>query len=184
MKRMLTRRDALKLGLLVGGAILLPVGLQRRSSAQFRPQFNPWMPQFQMPLQIPPVLNPVSSDATTDYYYITMKPAQVEILPGLSTTIWGYNGQFPGPTIKARVGRQTVVRQLNNLPEPVVVHAHGMGSLPEYDGHPDDVIQPGAYKDYIYPNDRAATLWYHDHTMHTTGPYFYKGLSCLLPSWR
>jgi FtsP/CotA-like multicopper oxidase with cupredoxin domain len=82
-------------------------------------------------LRIPPVLSPVSSDATTDYYEITMKPAQVEILPGLKTTIWGYNGQFPGPTIKARVGRQTLVRQINNLPEPMVVHAHGMGSKPE-----------------------------------------------------
>jgi len=173
VKRMLSRRDALKLGLLVGGAILLPVGLQRRGSAQF----NPWTSQFQLPLRIPPVLNPVSSDATTDYYEITMKQAQVEILPGLMTTIWGYNGQFPGPTLKARVGRQTIVRQTNNLPEPVVVHNHGMGSLPQYDGHPDDIIPPGTYKDYIYPNDRAATLWYHDHTMHTTGPYFYKGLS-------
>ncbi len=173
MKRMLTRRDALKLGLLGGGAVLLPLALQRRSSAQL----STWTTQFQVPLRIPPVLSPVSSDATTDYYEITMKPAQVEILPGLKTTIWGYNGQFPGPTIKARVGRQTLVRQINNLPEPMVVHAHGMGSKPESDGHPDDIIEPGAYRDYIYPNDRPATLWYHDHSMHDVAPHIYKGLS-------
>ena len=190
----LTRRDTLKLGLLTGGAILLPLGLQRRSSAQISTlmkqiqvrQHTPPVPrpvssnattQFQVPLRILPVLSPVSSDATTDYYEITMKQAQVEIQPGLKTTIWGYNGQFPGPTIKARLGRQTVVRQINNLPEPMVVHLHGMASLPQYDGYPDDVIQPGAYKDYIYPNSRAATFWYHDHTMHTTGANIYKGLS-------
>jgi FtsP/CotA-like multicopper oxidase with cupredoxin domain len=135
------------------------------------------MTQFQVPLRIPPVLSPVASDATTDYYGIAMQQNKVEILPGLSTTIWGYNGQFPGPTIKARVGRQTLVRQFNNLPEPMVVHNHGMASLPQYDGYPDDIIQPGAYKDYIYPNDRAATFWYHDHTMHSAGFRIYKGLT-------
>jgi len=196
----LTRRKALKLGLLTGGAIFLPLGLQRRLNAQLSTftkrfglrQLTPAVPspptvpspvssnptaQFQVPLRIPPVLSPVSSDATTDYYEITIKQAQTEILPRLKTTIWGYNGQFPGPTIKARLRRQTVVRQSNNLPEPMVVHLHGMGSLPQYDGHPDDVIQPGAYKDYIYPNDRTGTFWYHDHTMHTTGSNIYKGLA-------
>lgn len=139
MKRMLTRRDALKLGLLAGGSILVPVGLQQRGLAQVSPQTTP----FQVPLRIPPVLSPVSSDETQDYYEVVMYENQVELLPGRQTTIWGYNGQFPGPTIKNRVGRQTTIRQINNLPAPMVVHNHGMASLPQHDGHPDDIIPVG-----------------------------------------
>jgi bilirubin oxidase len=31
-----------------------------------------------------------------------------------------------------------------------------------FDGWAEDVIQPGEYKDYYYPNSQAArTLWYH-----------------------
>ncbi|NEO36263.1 MAG: multicopper oxidase domain-containing protein [Moorea sp. SIOASIH] len=58
----------------------------------------------------------------------------------------------------------------------VSIHLHGMTSLPEYDGFADDKIYPrdslvdpsGEYKDYIYPNDRAATIWYHDHAAEHT----------------
>jgi FtsP/CotA-like multicopper oxidase with cupredoxin domain len=64
----------------------------------------------------------------------------------------------------------------------MVVHAHGMGSKPESDGHPDDIIEPGAYRDYIYPNDRPATLWYHDHSMHDVLPT-YIGAERLLSDW-
>ena len=170
MKR-ITRREALKFAAIAGSSILLPIGLLRRSfaashaSPKVEPPepVSPKTPRFQVPLPIMPVLRPVHSDATTDYYAIRQQKAQVEILPGLSTTIWGYNGQFPGPTIKSRVGRQTHITQINNLPEPVVVHLHGMASLPQYDGYTLDSIPPGKSKEYIYPNDHAGTYWYHDH---------------------
>ena len=54
---------------------------------------------FTVPLQIPPTLAPSSIDATTDYYDLTMQVGVKQILPGAPTTIWGYNGIFPGPTI-------------------------------------------------------------------------------------
>jgi spore coat protein A len=103
-----------------------------------------------------------------------------EILPGLTTPIWGYNGTFPGPTIKARSNRRVVVRQTNALPEAVSVHLHGGVQTPESDGYPTDLIPPGGTKEYIYPNlHRAATLFYHDHAMDLTGPHVYKGLAGL-----
>ncbi|NEP54355.1 MAG: multicopper oxidase family protein, partial [Moorea sp. SIO3C2] len=57
-----------------------------------------------------------------------------------------------------------------------VVHLHGMASRPEYDGYATDYIPPNYYKDYIYPNDRAATIWYHDHQLHQTADNVKKGL--------
>ena len=184
MKR-ITRREALKLAAIAGSSILLPLGLLRRSFAALDAKSkveppkpaSPKTPRFQVPLPIMPVLRPVHSDATTDYYKITQQKAKIEILPGLSTTIWGYNGQFPGPTIKSRVGRQTHITQINNLPEPVVVHLHGMASPPQHDGYTLDSIPPGKSKEYIYPNDHAATYWYHDHQYMMTAHHSYKGLT-------
>ena len=58
----------------------------------------------------------VRSDASADYYRIEMKAVQAQLVPGYSTLLFGYNGLVPGPTIKARKGRATVVRFVNNLP--------------------------------------------------------------------
>jgi len=176
----ITRRKALKFTVIAGSSLLLPTSLLSRGLATtLKPNepASPKRPLFHVPLPIMPVLRPVRSDATTDYYEITQKPARIEILPGLKTMIWGYNGQFPGPTIKGRVGRQTHVTQINKLPEPMAVHLHGMASLPQYDGYALDSIQPGASKEYIYPNDHAATYWYHDHQNMMTATHTYKGLA-------
>jgi FtsP/CotA-like multicopper oxidase with cupredoxin domain len=169
----ITRREAIKLGLIGSGALLLPLGSQRPAFAQFSPQIKP----FQVPFRTPPVLKPVRSDATTDYYEITMHKSQVEILPGLKTEIWGYNGITPGPTIRQMRPRQSVVRFINNLDTRTVIHLHGMASLPQYDGYAEDFIPPNYYKDYIYPNNRASTLWYHDHTVGKTSRNVYMGLA-------
>jgi len=133
---------------------------------------------FMAPLLLLPVLAPTSSDATTDYYDVTMQVGTKEIVPGKLATIWGYNGMYPGPTIKARSGRRTVVRQVNNLQESVSVHLHGGHTPPASDGHPTDLVGPGASKTYIYPNHQvSATLWYHDHAIDVTGRHVYMGLA-------
>jgi spore coat protein A len=135
-------------------------------------------PSFSVPLPILPVLEPTSSDGDADYYDITMQVGTKQIIPGKLTTIWGYNGMYPGPTIKARSGRRTVVRQLNNLQESISVHLHGGHTPPDSDGHPADLVGPGATKTYVYPNDQeAAILWYHDHAIDVTGRHVYMGLA-------
>jgi spore coat protein A len=107
-----------------------------------------------------------------------MDQAQVEIIPGTLTTIWGYNGLYPGPTIRARSGRQTVIRQTNGLPEAMSVHLHGGHTPPTSDGHPYDLIPPGGSKTYEYPNNQIpSTFWYHDHAVDYTGRHVYMGLA-------
>jgi spore coat protein A, manganese oxidase len=168
--------------LLLGGAALfasgcsLPQGganVETESSAGTLLRSTAKLPEpFTVPLPIPPVLT------GADHYEITQRPAAVEILPGLKTTVWGYNGIFPGPTIESRRGRQTVVRHTNELKVPVVVHLHGGRTPAEHDGYPTDHVQPGDTREYVYPLDQpAATLWYHDHHMDYTGPQVYKGLA-------
>ncbi|MBD2124784.1 multicopper oxidase family protein [Trichocoleus sp. FACHB-262] len=171
-----TRRDVLKFGAIAGGSLLLPLGLQKRSYAGNAG--SPNVTRFSLPFRSAPVLNPVRSDATTDYYQIRVNKTRVNIIPGLSTEVFSYNGTVPGPTIKQRKDRQSVVRFVNDsIGTPTSTHLHGMASLPQYDGYAEDLIPPGYYKDYIYPNNRAATLWYHDHAIHRTARNVYQGLA-------
>jgi spore coat protein A, manganese oxidase len=152
---------------------------------------------FRVPLPLPPAARPVGRDATgTDHYLITQRVGQAEILPGVRTPILGYDGIFPGPTFETRRGRPIVVRHRNELPVPTVVHLHGGHTAAEHDGWPLDLVLPvgrsggwtghhgmlGAVtageRDYRYGSDqRAATLWYHDHRMDFTAPAVYRGLA-------
>jgi spore coat protein A, manganese oxidase len=157
---------------------------------------------YQVPLPIPPVLAPTRRDTTTDYYEITQEVANLSVFVGVRTPAWTYHGTFPGPTIVSRSGRRTVVRHTNRLPQPVVVHLHGGHTPHDSDGYPADLIlpagapsqadvsmpgmsgmsMPGASttgsRTYTYPmNQRAATLWYHDHRMGFTGASVWYGLA-------
>ncbi len=208
-----TRREFLKVGLVGGAGLALSSGASA-SSPWGRANWTPGnllrskaqLPEpFMIPLFVPPVLKPVRTDswprgarAPTDYYEITHKEGKAEILPGLTTALWGYDGIFPGPTIESRSGRKIVVRYHNELPVPVTTHLHGGRTPPGSDGYPTDLILPRSSsshthhehpanpawsfhrgsKDYVYPlEQRAATLWYHDHRMDFTGPQIWRGLA-------
>jgi hypothetical protein len=51
--------------------------------------------RFELPLRIPRLLAPLRTDETADYYEITQQKSEIEIIPGLPTQVWGYNGIFP-----------------------------------------------------------------------------------------
>ena len=95
-----------------GSAALLHLAVARPLRA------HPAIPQFRSPLPLPPVLQPVRRDSAADYYEIAQREASVEIIPGMRTRIWGYDGIFPGPTIEARRGRAAVVTHTNRLGVP------------------------------------------------------------------
>src|ERR671921_2019762 len=177
----ISRREFLKLGLAGGVALALPFGASACSgegSTGTLLSSKARLPEpFRVPLPIPPVLEPVRSDANADYYEMTQRAGKMEILPGKKTEVWGYNGIFPGPTIETHSGRKTIVCQTNALPVPVSTHLHGGKTPPGSDGYPTDLIMPrGAVhgmdghgsidhmksghhcKDYSYPmQQRAAT---------------------------
>lgn len=163
---------------LVMGAACIAGTAVARAQAQREAQARISRMRFQVPLPVPPVLAPAWSDAEADHYEIRQRERRVEIFPGASTTVWGYEGLFPGPTIRASRGRKVIVRHTNELSHPTVVHLHGAVVPSDSDGFPTDIIPSGASKTYTYPNEqRAATLWYHDHVMHHTGRNLYMGLA-------
>lgn len=181
----ITRRQALKLAAVASGSLLLPVGIQRAASGS--DLGSPAGRPYTLPLRVPPVLKPVRSDNNpgsngaqdfegTDYYEIEIKEGKHQFIPGFQTDILGYEGIFPGPTIRQKKDRRSVMRFINRSNTSTVTHLHGMASLAEYDGWATDPVPPGFYKDYIYPNNRAASIWYHDHLVHQTARNVYAGL--------
>jgi spore coat protein A len=159
----------------------------------------PLPPKFRTPLPVPPVARPVRVTADADHYVLTQRVAAAGILPGPATTIWGYDGIYPGPTLRGRRGRPMVVTVRNQLPVPTSTHLHGGVTPADSDGFPTDLITPAGYspapphahgapgrvhdtsRDYTYPmNQPAATLWYHDHRMDFTGPQVWRGLAGML----
>ncbi|OKK00346.1 multicopper oxidase family protein [Amycolatopsis sp. CB00013] len=204
MSRRLPRRTFL--GLAGGAGVLVAAGIAApRLLAQGAPGTGellrsglPLPEPFRVPLPIPPVLRP-QRRADADHYTITQRAATAEILPGVRTPIWGYEGIFPGPTIESRRDRTVVAHHRNELPVPTVVHLHGGHTPADSDGYPTDLVLPrsgwstahaghgmvdararisNGERDYVFPlRQRAATLWYHDHRMDFTGPAVYRGLA-------
>jgi spore coat protein A, manganese oxidase len=156
-------------GTLGGKRVVTSAGRRAKAASPFQP--------FQVDLPIMPRLSPVASEPGVDVYDVDIREGLAEILPGFQTPIYGYEGVYPGPTIRARKGRAAIVRQRNNLTFDSNVHLHG-GYVPaRFDGHPMDVIAPGGSFDYSYPNDQdAAFLWYHDHAHGRTARTLYYGL--------
>jgi spore coat protein A, manganese oxidase len=185
----LSRRELLKVGLFGSAALALPAERVARTQLAIDnriPQSALPAP-FTVPWATPPVLDPVGRTADTDFYSLVQQQRPAEILPGLQTDIWGYNGITPGPTIVNQQGRKAVVRQICALPDVhpqlrynvwTSTHLHGSCSLPQYDGYASDITHPGQFKDYHYPNIQdARTLWYHDHGVHITAENAYMGLA-------
>ncbi|MFF8946704.1 multicopper oxidase family protein [Streptomyces sp. NPDC014864] len=210
---MTSRRSVL--GLIAGGAAGLAVPAGAAAYAQWAGEGTgkvltsriPLPKPFAVPLPTPPRARPARTTRTTDHYELTQRASAVEILPGTRTTVWGYDGIFPGPTITARSGRSTSVRVINSLTVPTSTHLHGGVTPPHSDGYPTDVVVPAmcgdaftsghmqsmgngmhtsashwtlsqGSKTYEYPlKQRAATLWYHDHRMDFSAPQVWRGLA-------
>ena len=126
------------------------------------------------------------------------------------STIYGFNGTFPGPMINAEYGKPVVVRFENDLdfnPENLdrsdfgapdfafLTHLHNAHTAAESDGNPyymqinQGGYMPGDWCDNLYlnypaggdPSETQSFLWFHDHRMHHTGANVYKGMVGLFP---
>jgi FtsP/CotA-like multicopper oxidase with cupredoxin domain len=176
--RRISRRDLLQLAG-VGGVSLFIKGC---------------LPQF--PTISREVTPDLSGESAVDLEIsLTAMPEQIKIFPGKETTVWRYSGEvisgpkssieelqgsYLGPTIHVNKGDRIRVHFKNELPEPSIIHWHGLHVPTSADGHPRFVIDQG--ESYVYDftvSDRAGTYWYHPHPHGRTGPQVYAGLAGL-----
>jgi len=171
-----------------------------------KPLVNPaTLPRFVDTLPLPPVARPIGQREHPAHpgrrlplYRMEMRAFQARLHRDLPpTTLWGYQGSSPGPTLEAKRGEPFLIEWANALPThhllPIdhgihgaekdrpdvrtVAHVHGARVGPNDDGWPEDAFAPGHSLLYHYPNAQdAATLWYHDHAMGITRLNIYAGL--------
>ncbi|MDP4084330.1 MAG: multicopper oxidase [Bacillota bacterium] len=163
--------------------------------------------KFKDPLPIPPILKPKVRSSEYSYYEVPMKEAKQSLHSELpDTTIWGFEGMYPGPTIEVESWERVFIKWRNQLPTrhflPIdhtvhgaeiekpdvrtVVHLHGGRTEPESDGYPDawftrnfEKTGPFFKKEiYDYQNgETSRCLWYHDHAIGLTRLNIYAGLA-------
>jgi FtsP/CotA-like multicopper oxidase with cupredoxin domain len=97
---------------------------------------------------------------------LTAEQVQWEVSPGKVVTAMTYNGTVPGPTIHVNPGDHVQVVLTNKLPEPTVMHIHGLELPNAMDGVPyitQDPIDPGKSFTYDFVAKGPATAMYHSH---------------------
>jgi len=150
-------------------------------------------------LPIPRKLKPLKIAKSGVEYVMRMTEFSRQLHSQLpATTVWGYEGSYPGPVIEAAVGHPVSIRWENRLPQrhllPVdehihganhrnphvrtVPHLHGARTRSADDGLPERWFESGKSVTYYYPNEQRPTmLWYHDHAIGITRLNNYAGLS-------
>src|SRR5277367_6453187 len=198
------RRDFLKLcaasvpGLVFANGVDAD-GMSSHAVAQPEYRTPALLERYLDPLPIPKRLQPQTTRKDTIQYRVRMLEFKQQLHSQLApTTLWGYEGQYPGPTLEALRGKPIEVQWENHLPsrhifeiDPhihgampptpevrTVPHLHGSRTRSASDGLPEKWFVPGSSARYYYPNSQpAATLWYHDHAVGITRLNVYGGLS-------
>ncbi|HLG61012.1 MAG TPA: multicopper oxidase [Ktedonosporobacter sp.] len=194
-RQFLQTTTAITGALLAGNASVLDPGKMQPALAHGLHSLR--LTPFVDPLPIPNVLKPIGQIGGHPFYQLTMSQFRQKLHKQLPpTTVWGFNGTYPGPTIIAQVNQPIVVKYLNNLPDkhlfaidPTIMpphlpavrtttHLHGGHVPPQSNGNPLDWFTPGHSKTVTYPNlQPATTLWYHDHALGITRLNVYAGLA-------
>ncbi len=122
--------------------------------------------------------NPLRLPADWDGGPLTAAPADIEVWPGETASLFAINGYVPAPTIRVRRWHQFAARVENRLAEDLVVHWHGILSPASMDGNPRDAVPAGQGYNVDFPiRQQAGTYWYHAHTNLLTGKQVYLGLA-------
>lgn len=133
---------------------------------------------FTRPLPIPPLAESRIDADGNRVFDLTAKAGAAELVPGGRAATWGFNGDYLGPTLRARAGEQVKVNVRNTLGEPTTVHWHGMHLPAEMDGGPHQMVAPDATWSPSWQIDQQpATLWYHPHPHGKTEDQVYRGLA-------
>lgn len=96
------------------------------------------------------------------------QPVSAQVLPKgePKTPMLGFNGNTPGPVLRARQGDVFDIRFLNQIEDGSAVHWHGLRIRNAMDGVPgmtQDVVEKGGEFEYRFRAPDAGTFWYHSH---------------------
>jgi FtsP/CotA-like multicopper oxidase with cupredoxin domain len=98
-------------------------------------------------------------------YDIVAIDREIEIAPGVFFPAWTFNGQVPGPTLRATEGDRVRVNFVNQGSHPHTIHFHGWHP-PEMDGSlPEHQVMPGERFMYEFDAEPFGMHLYHCHAV-------------------
>jgi FtsP/CotA-like multicopper oxidase with cupredoxin domain len=98
-------------------------------------------------------------------YRIVAADREIEIAPGIFFPAWTFNGQVPGPTLRATEGDRVRVTFVNQGTHPHTIHFHGWHP-PEMDGAlPEHQVMPGGTFVYEFDAEPFGLHLYHCHAV-------------------
>ncbi len=98
-------------------------------------------------------------------YEIVAIDREIEIAPGMFFPAWTFNGQVPGPTLRATEGDRVRVTFQNLGTHPHTIHFHGWHP-PEMDGSlPEHQVMPGGKFVYEFDAEPFGMHLYHCHAV-------------------
>ena len=103
------------------------------------------------------------SGQTVRTFEIHAVDREIEIAAGVFFPAWTYNGQVPGPTLRATEGDLVRVRFNNRSPHPHTIHFHGIHPA-NMDGV-FEVVEPGETFVYEFVARPFGLHLYHCHTV-------------------
>src|SRR4051812_5761681 len=98
----LSRRQLLQLGAVGATVLALPFAGSLSAAQASELPASAFPRPFTVDFRTPSVLQPTGTLDGRPLYVLTQRAFRTQVLPGVTTTLWGYNGEFPGPTIRVR----------------------------------------------------------------------------------
>jgi uncharacterized cupredoxin-like copper-binding protein len=111
-------------------------------------------------------LTPIVSDDGYKVFNVTASIIKWEVEPGKIVEGWAYNGQIPGPILRANVGDKVRIILKNDLPESTSLHLHGVrvpNAMDGVDPYTQKPIEPGQTFNYEFTALEPAVGMYHSH---------------------
>jgi len=171
-----SRRDALSLAALAGGAMLLKntpsraedAAENRKTEIDVNKTYPPGEPgRDYTPVTIPNGWAlPYTVVDGVKVFHMVAEEVDHEFAPGLRAHCWGYNGSVHGPVIEAVDGDRVRIFVTNKLRTHTTVHWHGIllpSGMDGVGGLSQKTIAPGETYVYEFPLRQHGTFMYHSH---------------------
>lgn len=113
----------------------------------------------------PTKLFPAQVDAAPDYT-LRIKAAPIEVAPNRILSTITYNGQFPGPLLRFKEGREVTVDIFNDTDTPEQLHWHGQKVSTDVDGAAEEgtpYIPAHGKRRIVFTPNPAGMRFYHTH---------------------
>ncbi len=131
------------------------------------PPVEPWLAGSGMDPKMFPEAVPNQIIDASDGERVELRASFVRrTINGHELVMFGYNGQYPGPLIKAPQGATVFVDFINEIEMPTTVHWHGIRLDNRFDGVPDVTqapVRPGESFTYEIHFRDSGVYWYHPH---------------------